>query len=135
MATEENKALIQRLFEEVFNKGNLAVVDELWIAGREEAGKRATVNLRTTFPDYHRTIEQQIAEGDTVVTRWTARGTHQGVFQSETLGRSIPPTGKSVAVPGVSIHRIANGRIVDAWVRGMDSPELWQQIGALPGRD
>jgi predicted ester cyclase len=135
MTTEENKALIQRLFEEVFNKGNLAVVDELWIAGREEAGKRATLSLRTAFPDYHRTIEQQIAEGDTVVTRWTARGTHQGVFQSDALGRSISPTGKAIAVPGVSIHRIANGRIVDAWVTGNDTPELWRQIGALPSRD
>jgi predicted ester cyclase len=131
MSTEANKALIRRFFAEVFNEGNLDAVDALWIIGQEESGKQAVTNVRTAFPDYHRTIEQQIGEGDTVVTRWTMRGTHRGPFTSRTLGRTIAPTGRSVAVPGVSIHRVADGRIVEAWVSGNDSIELLQQLGAI----
>ena len=132
-STEANTALIRRFFEEVFNQGNLAAVDELWIEGRAESGKRATVALRTAFPDYHRTMDAQIAEGDTVVTRWTMRGTHQGPYESRVLGRTIPPTGRRVEVPGVSIHRVAGGRIVAGWTLGVnDSVELLQQLGALP---
>jgi predicted ester cyclase len=131
MSTEANKALIQRFFEEVFNRGNLEAIDELWIAGAEESGKRAVLNLRTAFPDYHRTIEQQIADGDTVVTRWTMRGTHRGPFISQALGRVIASTGRSMTVPGVSIHRVVDGRLVEAWVSGNDSLELLQQLGAI----
>jgi predicted ester cyclase len=131
MSTEANKALIQRFFEEVFNRGDLEAIDELWIDGAEESGKRAVTHVRTAFPDYHRTIEQQIAEGDTVVTRWTMRGTHRGPFTSQTLGRVVGPTGRSVTVPGVSIHRVTDGRVVEAWVTGNDSLELLQQIGAI----
>ena len=131
MSTEANKVLIQRLLAEVFNEGNLDTVDELWIAGQEEAGNKAVTNLRTAFPDYHRVIEQQIAEGDMVATRWNMRGTHQGPFTSQALGRIVAPTGVAVMVHGVSIHRIANGRIVEAWVSGNDSLELLQQLGAV----
>jgi predicted ester cyclase len=130
--TEANKALVRRFMEEVFNRGNLAVVDELWIADRIEGGKRATEHLRTAFPDYHRTIEAQVAEGDLVVTRWTMRGTHRGPYRSGALGRTLAPTGRRVAVPGTSIHRLAGGRIVEAWVRGNDSVDLLLQLGALP---
>jgi predicted ester cyclase len=127
-----NKALVRRFMEEVFNRGNLAVVDELWKPDGIEAGKRATEHLRTAFPDYHRTIEAQVAEGDTVVTRWTARGTHRGPFRSGVLGRTLAPTGRRVEVPGISIHRLAGGRIVESWVQGNDSAPLLRQLGALP---
>ena len=130
-----NKALVRRFFEEVFNRGNLAVVDELWIADRIESGKRATEHVRTAFPDYHRTIEAQVAEGDLVVTRWTMRGTHQGPYRSGALGRTLAPTGRPVEVPGTSIHRIAGGRIVESWVQGNDSAQLLLQLGALPVGD
>jgi predicted ester cyclase len=135
MAIEANKAIIRRFFDEVFNTGNLAAIDEIWIADRLAAGKRATMNLRTAFPDYHRTIEQQVAEGDLVTTRWTARGTHRGPYFSEALGRAIQPTGKPIEARGVSIHRIADSRIVDAWVIGNDSLELLQQLGAIPAAE
>jgi predicted ester cyclase len=135
MATNDNKDLIRRFFDEVFNSGNLATVDELWIAGREADGKRATMNLRTAFPDYQRTIEQQMAEGDLVTTRWTARGTHRGPYFSAALGRSIPPTGKAVTTTGISIHQVVDGRIVAAWVMGNDSLELLQQLGAIPAAE
>ncbi len=127
-----NKALVRRFMEEVFNRGNPAVVDELWIPDRIEAGKRGTENLRAAFPDYHRTVEAQVAEGDLVVTRWTMRGTHRGPYRSGALGRTLAPTGRTVEVPGTSIHRIAGGRIVESWVQGNDSVHLLLQLGALP---
>ena len=128
---EANKDLVRRLFEQVFNRGDLAMVDELWIAGMLEEGKRSIVALRTAFPDYHRTIDAQIAEGDIVATRWTARGTHRGPFQSRILGRTIPPSGRSFEAQGISMHRIADGRVAQAWVVGNDSAELLAQLGAL----
>jgi len=127
-----NKALVRRFMEEVFNRGNLAVVDELWKPDRIEADKRAVEHLRTAFPDYHRTVEAQVAEGDLVVTRWTMRGTHRGPYRSGALGRTLAPTGRRVEVPGTSIHRLAGGRIVEAWVQGNDSVQLLLQLGALP---
>jgi predicted ester cyclase len=102
-------------------------------AGRTRRGPRQLHSLlRTAFPDYHRTIEAQIAEGDLVVTRWTARGTHRGPFRSGVLGRTLTPTGRAVDVPGISIHRVAGGRIVQSWVQGNDSAQLLRQLGALP---
>jgi len=105
-----NKALARRFMEEVFNRGNLAVVEELWKPNQIESGTRAVQSVRTAFPDYHRTIEAQVAEGDLVVTRWTMRGTHRGPYRSGALGRTIAPTGRRVEVPGISIHRLAGAR-------------------------
>jgi ketosteroid isomerase-like protein len=132
---EQNKAMVRRLFEDVFNNGNLATIDELWVVGRAAAAKQRVMNLRTAFPDYHRTVEEQFAVDDSVVTLWTARGTHQGMYVSEALGRSIVPTGKPIEVGGISLHRIVDGRIVNAYVVGNDSVELLQQIGAIPAAD
>jgi predicted ester cyclase len=131
-STAAKKALVRRFMEEVFNRGNLAVVDELWKADNIEGGKRSVEHLRTAFPDYHRTVEAQVAEGDLVVTRWTMRGTHRGPYRSGALGRTLAPTGRRVEVPGTSIHRLAGGRIVESWVLGNDSVHLLLQLGALP---
>ena len=128
-----NKALVRRFFEEVFNRGNLAAVDELWIPGRLEGGKRAVEHLRTAFPDYHRTIEAQVAEGDLVVTRWTMRGTHRGPYRSRALQRTLAPTGRRVEVPAIGIHRLADGRIVESLGLNIDdSVALLLQLGILP---
>ena len=77
----------------------------------------------------------RFAEGDTVVTRWTARGTHRGPYHSAALGRTLEPTGRSIEVPGISIHRSAGGRIAAAWVAGNDSVALLQQLGAIPASE
>src|SRR5947209_16879357 len=111
MSTEDNKAIARRLYEEVWNTGNVAALDELIapnivlhfdypadIAGPAqhqpslEAIKQYVSHLHTTFPDYHFTVELQIAEGDLVVTRGTARGTHQGPYWGLTF-QDISPTG------------------------------------------
>jgi steroid delta-isomerase-like uncharacterized protein len=81
--------------------------------------------LRDAFPDVHITIEDQVAEGDRVVTRWTARGTHTGAFQG------IPPTGKRGSMTGIDINRFADGKVVECWTNA-DDLGLLQQLGVIP---
>ena len=136
MSTEDNKALVQRGIEEVWNQKNLAVLDE--IASRDyvshnpamtthglEQYKQLVSMYFSAFPDLHFTIEDQIAEGDKVVSRFSARGTHQGAFMG------IPPTGKQGFVTGIGIDRFANGKIVEGWFNS-DDLGLLQQLGILP---
>ena len=140
MSTEDNKALARRGFEETLNQRNLIVLDELHvpdfvyhaasrtIQGREPF-KHFLSMLITAFPDVHVTIEDMIGEGDRVVIRYTYRGTHQGDFMG------IPPTGKSAAVTGISIIRIANGKFLEEWAN-IDELGLMQQLGVIlvPGQ-
>ncbi len=135
--TEKNKAIVHRLIEEVWNQGNLDVVDEIYaidyvgympgsleIQGTE--GFRQFVNMyRTAFPDIKFTIEDQIAEGDKVVTRWTASGTLKG----ELMG--IPPTGIQSTTSGIVIGRYAGGKFVEAW-DNWDALGMLQQLGVIP---
>ncbi len=136
MSTETNKAIIRRFFEEAFGKGNLAVVDEIVAPDQVNGGPGALPELppgpegskmlitayRNAFPDLHFTIDQQIAEGNTVVTRWTAHGTHNG----ELAG--IPATGKRATVVGLGVDRVENGKIVESW--GLfDQFGMLQQLG------
>lgn len=136
--SEENKALVRRVFEDVWNKGNLAVVDELCATnylGHQpsipegirgpEGFKQFVTMYRTAFPDVQFTIEDMIAEGDKVVDRWTARGTHKGALMD------IPPTGKQVTVTGMGIVRIEGGKAVEAW-GNFDQLGLLQQLGVVP---
>ncbi len=135
MSTVENKAIDRRFTEEVWNRGNLAVVDELMRAdynGHDptiptgSAGfKQFVLMYRRAFPDVHLTIEDQMAEGDKVVSRWTAHGTHRG----ELMG--IAPTGKQVTVTGINIERIANGKLVEGW-SNYDTLGMLQQLGVIP---
>lgn len=139
MSTETNKAIIRRFFEEAFGKGNLAVVDEIVAPDQVNGGpgalpempsgpegsKMLITTYRSAFPDLHFTIDEQIAEGNTVVTRWTAHGTHNG----ELAG--IPATGKRTTVVGLGVDRIENGKIVESW--GLfDQFGMLQQLGVIP---
>ena len=134
----ENKAIARRLVEEAFNEGKLEVVDELAAPGIVshdsalpeplvgiDATKASISAYRGAFPDLRLTVEEQIAEGDLVVTRWTARGTHQG----ELMG--MAPTGKEATVTGITIDRLENGRIAESRTN-WDSLGLMQQLGAVP---
>ena len=135
---EENKAISRRVVEEIFNKGRLEAADELVapdFVGYDPAlpeplrgpdGLRSQAEgYRTAFPDIKITIEDEIAEGDRVVTRWTARGSHQ----AELFG--IPATGKQATVTGITIDRIIDGRIVETR-NNWDTFGLLQQLGAIP---
>ncbi len=90
-----------------------------------EAAKQFDTMLRGAFPDIHFTVEDQIAETDKVVTRWTARGTHRGQLMG------IPATNRSVTWAGITIHRIADGRVAESWVSS-DALGLMQQLGVSP---
>jgi steroid delta-isomerase-like uncharacterized protein len=137
--SEENKALVRRYFEEIWDKGNLDLIDELFTTDFVRHGPTATEGevrgpegfkglvstYRTALPDLRVPIEDLIAEGDRVVTRWTARGTHQG----ELMGNA--PTGNQASVSGILIDRISGGKIEEEWV-DYDTLHLMQQIGAVP---
>ena len=139
MSTESNKAISRRFLEEVFGQGKLAVADEIvapdhvdhgpgalpGVPHGPEGSKMLVTGYRNAFPDIHFTIDEQIAEGDKVVTRWTGHGTHKG----ELAG--IPATGKSATVTGMGVDRIVNGKIVESW--GIfDQFGMMQQLGVIP---
>jgi steroid delta-isomerase-like uncharacterized protein len=92
---------------------------------RGEAVKQFHAYLFAAFPDAQRTVEDQLTDDQNVVTRWTASATHQGEFMG------VAPTGKRVTMTGISIHRIADGKIVEEWQQ-WDSLGLMQQLGVVP---
>jgi serine phosphatase RsbU (regulator of sigma subunit) len=119
---EENKAIFRRYVEEVPNRGNLEVADEIfdrYLAHQSDGStlervpedvKRFTEEYRSAFPDWRISIDEQIAEGDKVVNRVTLRGTHQRQF------RDMAPTGKEVEVKAVTIFRFSpEGKVVETW--------------------
>ena len=131
--SDANKAIVRRNFEEIWNKENLAVVDELHApdyvghiasGGGEIQGaaafKQFVMLQRLAFPDATFMIEDQIAEGDKVATRWTARDTHKGTF------RGIAPSGQAIQITGISIHRFVNGKIQESW-------DNWDALSMLRG--
>jgi len=135
MMSEQNKATVRRFFEEI-DKGNTDVVDELYAdtlrfyqPGSDPLDKAARKQLllmfRSVFPDSSHTIEDMIAEGDRVVTRFTFHGTQRG----ELMG--IPATGKQVAVQGMVIDRLSGGKIMEEWV-SFDMLGMMQQLGVAP---
>lgn len=90
-----------------------------------EGAKRFVEMYRNAFPDLRITVEDLVAEGDKVLTCWTARGTHQGEFMG------IPPSGNRVEFTGISIDRIEGGKFVESW-SNYDALGMMQQIGAVP---
>jgi len=137
MSTEENKALVRRFYEEI-DKGNVEAMDELvaedyldhnpsplpgLVPGRDGL-KQAFKIFWAATPGYHR-IEDQIAEGDKVVTRLTAYGKHEGDLPG------APRTGNDLKMTSITIHRIANGKLVEKWSE-KDVMSFLQQIGAIP---
>ncbi len=139
MSLEENKAIARRYPEEVYNKKDIDVLDEIideniinhwWkpeINGLQIIKEYISKNL-VAFPDVKFTVEDQIAEGDKVVTRVSFTATHKGEF------RGIAPTGKKVKVTGVIIFKITNGKIAETWAE-MDALSWMQQLGviSMPG--
>ena len=138
--SDTNKAIVRRLYEDVLNTGNLALVDDLCaptyvlhfagygdIEGIEGFKHYATM-FRTAFPDAQLTIEEMIAEGDIVAVRYSAHGTNHGSY------RGMPPTGIQAQWTGMWFNRLAAGEIVEDWIQS-DTFGVLQQLGAvsLPG--
>lgn len=135
--SEENKVIVRRWYNEGLNQRNLKLSYEIHDASyidhdsansSEVRGPEGVEQLVSAYfdayPDLHYTIEDQFAEGDNVITRWTAQGTHQG----ELMG--IAATGKSVTVTGISIDRFAGGKIVEGW-SNWDALGMLQQMGIM----
>ena len=136
--SEQNKTIVRRLFDELWNQGNLPVADELIAPtythhdastpdlgrGPESEKKRVTL-YRTAFSDLRLTVEDMIAEGETVVARWSCRGAHKGDLNG------IAPTGKQFVISGVSIVRFAGGKMVEGWIN-WDALGLMQQLSVVP---
>jgi steroid delta-isomerase-like uncharacterized protein len=135
---EQNKALVRRFYEEI-DKGNIGILDELvaedyidhnpppfpsTLSGRERLRSEFKIFWEST-PGYHK-IEDQIAEGDKVVTRLTSYGKHQGDLPG------APATGNDMKMTSITIHRIANGKLVEKWAE-KDVMSMLQQIGVMPG--
>ena len=133
-----NRAVIQRFTEEILNQQKLDVADEIVAEnfveldpfpgqGPARQGLKDVLGVFIAgFPDMHWTIEEQIAEEDKVMTRFTWTGSQQGAFMG------IPATGKQVKVKGVVIDRVVDGRMVDSRIL-MDTMGMLQQLGVLPG--
>ena len=138
---ERNKDLVRRAVKEIWNDGNYDDLDEFitrdftihfadpdeQIRGIEGV-KQFYTELRQAFPDIHFTIDSQIAEADKVVTQWTARGTHKGIF------RGIQPTGRKFSLSSIDIDRLVDGKVVECWP-SMDELGLLRQLGVVPGND
>ncbi len=129
----ENKAKFQLLYDEILNKGNLDAFEELCAPNFVkhaippssdygiEGSKQSVLMLRKAFPDIKYTVEDMIEDGDKLVARWSAQGTHKGEFMG------IPPTGKQVAFTGIEIIRVKDGKAVEEWEE-LDRAGLMQQL-------
>lgn len=130
-----NKQILQRFFDKIYNEGELRIADEIVAtnyvnhnpapgeAPGREGLKAFVAYLRRAFADFHIAIEDQVAEGDKVVTRFTISGRHAGEFAG------IPASGKLATVTAMSIHRIDGGQIQESWLN-WDALGLIQQLGA-----
>jgi steroid delta-isomerase-like uncharacterized protein len=136
-ASENGRTIARRFTEELWDKGELAVADEIIasdfvdhdpVAGQGTGlvGYKEMVGaFRTAFPDLRVKNEDVIVEEDKVVIRWTARGTHNGQLMN------IPATGKQVALKGIDILRVNNGRITERWGE-FDALGMLSQLGIIP---
>ena len=136
MSTEATKALIRRFYDEVWNRGNLDVADEVFAPGYirhdlrgtepdpgPEGQKQIAAAFRTAFPDLSFEVDFLIAEGDLVAGRWTATGTHLGPWAD------VAPTGRAVRFSGINVFRFADGKVVEIW-NHRDDLGLVEQLDA-----
>jgi len=144
MSAEENKRLAREAIR-ILTTGNLGAADEIYAPDyvnhqhhhpadpRDlhgvEALKEFAAEFREAFPDFHDSIDIQLAEGDMVATRFTSRGTHRGTFMG------VQPTNKELSWTGISIERISEGKIVESWAN-WDMLGMMQQLGIVdtPGQ-
>ena len=138
--SEMNRSVVRRWFDEIYTKKHLALMDELHAEAYTWRGPNGvTVTSRdgmrellevyfVAFPDMQFSVEDQMSEGDQVVTRWSARATHSGEFEG------IAPTGNSVLFADITISRLENGQLVEEW-ENFDELSLMRQIGAVPTTD
>ena len=130
------KALVRAYYATVYGQRDLDALDRFLAPGFVSAGPGGSMDLAAhraalaaslaALPDFALEIEEQVAEGDAVVTRWRATGTHNGPLFG------IPPTGRAVTASAIHIHHVADGRITDQWEQ-FDAIGVLRQLGVLPG--
>jgi predicted ester cyclase len=146
MSVEENKAIVRRLYGELYQKRNTAILDELlapdyvlrfaadvWQPSvtRGPAVYREFMKVWwEAIPDFAVTIEQMLGEDDRVVTVCTWSGTHRGDLAYGPAG-PIRPTGRRLNLPDIIVSRISEGQIVEEW-ESANMGSVWQQLGAIP---
>lgn len=136
-SARESKALVRRFYEELYDRGNSGIIDELFspdyvhhipdVMGKKmdfQDFKKRELQLASAFPDREKIIEDQVAEGDRVATRSTMRGTHTGNMPN------IPATGRKVEVSAIIINRLADGKIVEGW-ETYDSLGMMMQLDVI----
>jgi steroid delta-isomerase-like uncharacterized protein len=133
---EQNKALMRNYIEEAWNKGNLDFIDKNFSSDYVSHGTfpgqptsrddvKSVINtIRNTIPDLHITIEDMLAEGDKVASRWVTKGTHKG----DLMGAK--PTGNKISVSETAVFRVKDGKVVEGWANRDDLGFL-QQIGLI----
>lgn len=141
MAIADKSAIVRRIAEDMWNRGDIEVADQIMEAdasyhgphmpngkGSREDWKQAVAMYRSAFPNSNVKYEDLIETGDTVVGRWTATATHTGDLPG------LAPTGKPVTISGITIYRFAGDKIVQAWEE-LDLLGMWQKLGVvtLPG--
>ena len=134
MSAETNKAIVRRYYEEVLNQHDPTIITAFFAPHFTSHSRTSEMDLAAytetverslrAFPDLRVTIEAQIAEGDLVATRWSAKGTHQGLFGG------IAPTGREVTLTAMHFHRVVDGKITDHWEQ-FDFAGAIQQLGVL----
>ena len=133
---ETNGHLMQRAFDEIMQRGNVDAIDQLFASeftGHDTAGgtfsreefREGVRAMLSAFADRQVELADQVIDGDKVATRWTATGVHSGDFNG------IPATGRPISMTGISIDRIAGGKIVESW-EVTDDAGLLRQVGVLP---
>lgn len=134
----DNKSIVRRLYEQVWNKRRLEVTEELISSshamqiidlpdsgiGPEAYARNVTQYVRA-FPDLKFTVLDMVAENEKVVVLWNISGTHRGEF------RGVAPTGKKISVDGITINHLGKGKIIDSYV-SLDMWGLMQQLGVAP---
>jgi steroid delta-isomerase-like uncharacterized protein len=139
METDDRKAVVARIADEIWNRGNLAAVEDVMASdaryhgphmpggsGGRDDWRAAIAMYRGAFPDARVTFEELLVSGDRIVGRWSATGTHTGDLPG------VPPTGKGIAISGITVYRFAEGRIAEAWEE-LDLLGMWQQLGLFRG--
>jgi len=138
MKRESQVELISRISDEIWNEGRLEVIEEVMAADARYHGphmpggmgsrgdwREHIARIRRAFPDSHVEYQEFIESGKTVIARWRATGTHTG-----DLG-PLQPTGRQVAIGGITIYRISEGSVAEAWEQ-LDMLGMWQQLGVVP---
>jgi steroid delta-isomerase-like uncharacterized protein len=135
--SDDNKAIVRQLYEEVWNKRRLELVDEIISPSHAlhdpnltdsaigpEAYKRQVTRFVTAFPDLRFNVEDMFGEKDKLAVAWTISGTHKGEFMG------IAPTNKKVSVDGITLNHIVNGKIMDSYI-SWDALGMMQQLGGV----